>query len=350
VAIGLNAHPDATWPAPYLMDLIEGLGSSVGTEIEADVFADAGTVGRLRQPGWTPPSWVHLHDPGQARQASRVRVARLTSSLSEGPSVSAPVDVTSPGRIWADWIATGLDGRAVRALHVVLDPVWDAESAVLALSFDPSEPTDVQGCGFVTGDDVRRLADAVGAATLSLGCPPDTGSEEAMRYIADDIGQQRPGATIHSMIGRDPHGSALAALHAFLAGRRTRWVPRDRSFFAYVQPEQVQSSLAEMWPTPAPTAAEQPWAPAGDDPLPAATLPRSYQPSPEADVASYYSDAGAVPSWVAASERYVGQQLADLSRPSSAPEPSTYESAYEEGAAEALADLQAIIAKHAKLS
>jgi hypothetical protein len=269
------------------------------------------------------------------------------------PGSPAPIDFTSPGRIWADWISTGLAGRAVRALHVALDAVWDVEAPLLALSPDPSKPQDTDACAFVAADDIRRLADAVGAATLSLGSPPDVTSDAAMRMIADSIGQQRPGATIHSSIEDDPHGAALARLHGFLAGHSRGRLPRDRSLFAYLQPEQVQTSLATAWPQPPPTAQPDALPAAEDDLLPAASLPYTYtyRPAPEDSVVAYYAEASSVPSWVAASERYVGQQLADLTRSQdAAPKPPGPKSAYELGAAEGLAELQAIIAKHAKPS
>jgi hypothetical protein len=350
VAIGISAAPDAEWPAPYVRDLVGQLADYVGPDVEVDVFADAGTHARLLQLGWTPPTWAHVYTPGVAREASVARVRRLTSWSYGSPGSPAPIDFTSPGRIWADWISTGLAGRAVRAVHVALDAVWDVEAPLLALSPDPSKPQSTDACAFVVADDVQRLADAVGAATLSLGCPPDVTSEAAMRMIADSIGQQRPGATIHSSIEHDPHGAALARLHGFLAGRSRDRLPRDRSFFAYVQPEQVQTSLATAWPQPPPTT--QPDAAAAeDDLLPAASLPGTYRTAPRDDLVSYYAEASSVPSWVAASERYVGQQLADLARPQDAtPKPPGSKNAYELGAAEGLAEFQAIIAKHAKPS
>jgi hypothetical protein len=333
VAIGVDAAPDGAWAADYVADLVRQLSASVGPDLEVDVFADEGTVHRLQSGRWQPSELAHLHKPAVAREASQVRVRRVMSA-SQAPDTPPPLDITSPGRIWADWIATGLAGRAVRALHVVLDAVWDAETPLLAVSPDPSRPMDTADCVFVTGDDLRRLADNVGAATLSLGAPPERDSGTAMRVIADAIGQQRPGTTIHSDIRYDPDGAALARMHGFLAGTVTQ-VPRDRSLFAYVQPEQVRSALAE---------------PTSDDDLSAASLPSGYAPPGENDVSSVYVDAATVPTWVAASERYVGQELANLTRPPGGPEPAGYKGAYERGAAEALTELQAIVAKHARRS
>lgn len=351
VAIGVSAAPEAEWPALYVRDLVNQLAGSAGPDIEVDVFADAVTHDRLLQLNWDPPDWAHVHRPGVAREASATRVRQLMSSDYGSAGSPAPIDYTSPGRIWADWISAGLSGRAVRAVHIALDAVWDADAPLLALSPDPSNPQNTDACAFVAADDIRRLADAVGAATLSLGSPPDVTSEAAMRMIADNIGQKRPGTTIYSSIEHDPHGATLAQLHGFLAGRRTDWLPRDRSLFAYLQPEQVQTALATAWPQPPPAARSDAPQALADDLLPAASLPRTYRPAPDEDLVSYYTEASNVPSWVAASERYVGQQLADLARSQdAAPQLSESKNAYEIGAAEGLAELQAILAKHAKPS
>jgi hypothetical protein len=89
--------------------------------------------------------------------------------------------------------------------------------------------------------------------------------------------------------------------------------------------------------------------PAQDDPLPSSSLPSGYRPPEEDDdVMSEYAEAGTVPTWVAASQRYVGQQLADLARAPGTPDSTAYRVAYERGAAEGLAELQSIVAKHAK--
>jgi hypothetical protein len=113
----------------------------------------------------------------------------------------------------------------------------------------------------------------------------------------------------------------------------------------------VQTSLTTTWPQPPPTAQTDAPPAAADELLPSASLPGTYHPAPEDDLISYYAEAGNVPSWVAASERYVGQQLADLTRSQDAPpRPPGSKNVYELGAAEGLAELQAIIAKHAKPS
>lgn len=333
VAIGVDTQPGELWSADYVAGLVRELRTAVGENLEVDVFADAGTVAQLRSGNrWQPAEWARLHEPGDARDASQQRVRRVVNA-SRDPGAPVALDLASPGRIWADWIVTGLAGRAVRALHIVLDTVWDGETPMLALSPDPSKPAKTTNCNYVSGDDLRRLTDTVGAATLSLGAARNRDSGTAMRMIADAIGQRRPGTTIFSDCELDPAGAALAQMHGFLAGS-VATVPSDRSLFAYVQPEQVRSEHVEGF-TPG-------FAPGKD------RSPSGYDPQDA--VGAIYGDAAAVPGWIAASERYVGQELANLTSTAGGEEPTGAKEAYEQGAAEGLSELQAIIAKHARRS
>jgi len=348
VAIGVSAPAGSTWAAPCVAALAQELTLAVSAPVDVHVFADAGTAAQLRQlalPNW---DWLHVHKPADARPASEDRSSRRVPQFRRRDSEGRLVEPHAPGRIWADWIAAGLAGRAVRALHVVLDATWDSDRPILALTPDPSEPSDAQNCAFVTSDDVRVLADVVGAATLSFGAPPDVTSDVAMRVIADGVGQQRPGATIYTSIRLDPGGAALARMHGFLANQSAPLVPVGSSLFAYLQPEKVQTSLAEEWPQPPPASEGARPAPADEDLLPVTVLPEGYQVAPQADLSDYYASAETVPSWVATSERYIGSQLADLSRSASEPQPVGYKQAYQRGAVEALAELQQMVAKHAR--
>jgi hypothetical protein len=357
VAIAVSAPAASDWAAAYVAALVDEIAGEVRAKVDVHIFADAGTVAQLRELGLPEVrSWLHLHEPSAARRASEDRIQRQVPQFRRQGQDGRLVDPGTPGRIWADWIATGLAGRAVRALHVVLDATWDSDQPILALSPDPSEPSNAKNCAFVSADDVRLLADVLGAATLSFGSPPDATSDVAMRMIADGVGQQRPGATVYSSIRLDRLGAALAGTHRFLAstagslaGRSVpRRVPRHPSLFAYLQPQQIQASLADEWPEPPATTDLAGAASPSEDPLPSTVLPDGYQVTPETDLSDYYASTETVPTWVAASERYIGSQLANLSHSPSEPEPVGYKRAYERGAAEALAELQEIVAKHAR--
>ena len=104
-------------------------------------------------------------------------------------------------------------------------------------------------------------------------------------------------------------------------------IPRDPSLFAYLQPESVKDSLQEPWPH--------------EEPL------SSAEARPGPDLNSYYAQADVVPTWVAATERYIDSNVARLAETSTAEgEASSTRRAYKEGTEEALAELRALTARH----
>jgi hypothetical protein len=290
-----------------------------------------------------------VHDPGKAREAHDERSTRDVPQLRPQQqgfwvrSSSPP-----PGILWADWIAAGLQGRAVRALYVVADGAFDADVPLLAVSPDPNVAVGRDSCAYVPQEDVRLLADAVGAAVLSFGSPPGNPSDVATRVIADALGLQRAGTTLYSSLPLDPAGYALARAHEFMAAETSGTVPipRHPSLFAYLQPESVEGSLRESWPSAEPTDISF-GGPAEEAMLPVPEA-RPDVPPPSDALRAYYADADEVPAWLAASERYIDANLARLSTPpAAAGEATSTRQAYEDGTAEALTELRALVTKHA---
>lgn len=346
-----NIRPHSA--ASYVSSLVKRLGAAVEGEVEIDVFADAGTASALRREG-LPGPWVRLHNPEHAEELSRNRSTHMPDTRTGG--VRGRTNAGSPptGRAWADWIMAGLAGQAVRALHIVLDGTLKLDRPRLTLSPDPKKPVAGSKCVFVAGEDVQRVADAIGAATLSFGSASPNISDLAIRMIADEIGQQRSGTTIYSSIAEDPKGDALAQAYAFLADRsRELPIPRHRSLFMYAQPEQVKSALRQALPVSQGITASP-----GDEvsSLLGPVAHTGYEVL--SDLAVTYSAEASVPTWVAASDRYLSSQWAGLAKGVTAPASTAYgqgayensQGAYERGAAEALGELGQIVSRHARPS
>lgn len=329
--IAISAPPHSDWAAPYVRSLVNGWQNRVRADVEVDIFADAGTAEAL-QAGAAFDSQIRVHDPADAARASGD--AQPSRSAGVVGSVS-PVS----GQVWADWITAGLAGQAVRALHVVLDGVFDGDRPMLAVAPDPQEPSRVSSCAFVSPDAVLAIADRIGSAALSFGSPPENPTDLAVRMIADELGQLRPGATIYSSLADDPQGRALAAAHAFVVDRTGQTpIPRDRSLFAYLQPEHVEASLTGAWPDAA--------QPQTDEAVPPDLLHVS-GPASSAALESFYADSDSVPSWVASWDRYLSKQTAGLAQEASSPEPTAdVKGAYNKGAADALGELRNILDRH----
>lgn len=336
-AIAVCAPVDTRWAAPYVESLVGHLeGAGLGESLDVHLFVDAGTAAQLDTGRWP---WVTLHPPEDAATVAE-RIEGGVPRLGGGTRL-----VSGAGRRWADWIVAGLGGRAARALHVVLDAAWDGDRPVLALSGDPATPVDRTGCDFVGGHGVRNLVDVIGAATLSFGSPPDNPADTATRMIADAAGQQRHGATLYASLRDDPEGVALADALGYLGGPPLpRTVPRHPALFTYVQPEVVLGSARASspdYPEPDVLLGTSP----GDTPDP------HWYPDPPSALTEYYRTAQAVPSWVAASQRYIEAGRAELARDLSPPgEQFATKRAYEQGAGDALAEIEQLLARYVEPS
>ncbi|TPQ22491.1 hypothetical protein [Streptomyces sporangiiformans] len=362
LAIAVNAAPESVWSAPYVESFLDALHRSVRyirARIDVHVFADATTYEKLREllpraEAEGDPQ-IHLHDPSGAWQAHEERTERGVPQFRPRRGARGRAPSPQNGLVWADWIAEGLDGRAVRALHVITDAVFDGDRPLLRLSPDPGIRTGPSHCTYVTGDRVRLLADTIGASVLSFGSPPDNPGDAATRVLADGIGLQRSGPTFYSSLTLDPEGLHLAHAHAFVADPRGRTpIPRYPSLFAYLQPEHVEGPLRRPWigfdgPV-------QPWlaadaAPTDDEAMDRALMAQAPDVSPGNAVRAYYASSESVPGWVAASERYIDAQVARLVQTSSPPDvaPAAKQS-YDLGTAEALSELRDLVARHVRPS
>lgn len=322
----VSAAPGSSWAAPYIESFARHLDKLIDGPCEIDVFADNGTVSALKR----LPLYegVRVHNPSDAKVAVKTRASRVKSS--------ARVAAVS-GQLWSAWIAEGLRGQAVRAVHVVLDGAFDENRPLLTMHPDPEKPASRAGSAFVTGDEVLALADAVGADVLSFGSPPKNPTDVATRMIADGVGQKRAGTTLYSALSTDPDGRVLAEAHAAIKNRTGSWL-RNPSLFAYVQPELVENSTAP--------ARRMSVATKGLSSVDYESLAVNLEPN--ATLEGIYRDSESVPSWVASADRYLGSQVAGLVRQSDSDVPTAHiKGAYNKGAADALDMLRDIVDRNA---
>jgi hypothetical protein len=336
-AFAVDAAPESDWAAPYVRSLVNRLLGTVPARVEVDIFADANTTAALRGGAAPLPDQVRLHDPFDAGAAAR---RGFGQSWVTGSGLSEPV---SAGGRWAGWIGQGLKGRAVSALHLLLEGALDEDDPVLALSRDPTDPAPRSTAGWITPTDVLPLFDSLGAATVVFCAPDRPGSDVPVRMFADAVGQQRAATTIFSSLALDPAGDILARAEAFLADSAGEIpAPRDPSMFVYVQPEHVQDALREQVPLRPELVTA-----AGDDLGSGSEAAVQYQS--DATLAERFRYAETVPSWVASSDQYLGSQWADIFKTAQSEIPvAPARNAYDKGAAAALADLQAIVERHAR--
>lgn len=342
VAIAVNAPRGARWGANHVRRFTTALNNAFSDRpVEVDVFADAFTYELLLKD--SPNGRTRVHDPAVAREAHERRSAdsrvveygRLTSGL----QAFDPSD--DPRLLWADWITDGLAGVAVNALHVASVGSVRGDRPVLAISPDPSRVAAATSYVSIDSDDLRSIADILGAALVSIAAPESRGADVGARVMADRLGQQRPGPTIYSSLKRDPHSRALAEVHAFLAEPHSRELPSSSSWFGYIQPESIRDALVEpLLPhhTGQETSVES-W--------PGSGLGVEIQAHTERGLADKFHDADEVPAWVASSSRFLETKQADLTALFTTPgEGKASKNAYDVGASEALADIEDMLQRH----
>ena len=183
VAIAICAPRRRRWGAQHVLDLCSALHDKLLDPPQIDVFADAETAARLRSdPKCSSYTTVNLHDPSDAQAAHHYRAEKSAPRLGNQPS--------RPGLVWADWIAEGLAGKAVRALHIVADATFDGDRPLLRVAADPNVLTG--RLDLIRQDDLSVLADRVGATLLSLGSPPQLkrcrDPDDDRRHRADPSG------------------------------------------------------------------------------------------------------------------------------------------------------------------
>ncbi|MFD3775138.1 hypothetical protein [Streptomyces sp. NPDC058612] len=322
------------WAPSYVASFVNELHRAMGSEVAAHIFTDGFTSEALRR-------LLTEHDP-----AFVYPVAEFEAGGQNGPESEAPWDQSSDRLpspfLWADWIASSLRGEAVRALYVLAPAAFDGNRPVLTMGPDPQQPAEPDDSVYVTAEDLRRLADRLGASTLCLGSPMDNPCDAATRLLADALGQHRAGPTFYSDLRADPDGAALAGAHAFLSDRLTP-VPRDPSLFGHLQPRHGWSLLGEPWPDP--EGPDQSWL-TGRTSMGDSATSRELRPAfdavPDAErISVRYGWGAAVPTWVAATERFLEAKAAKLLEAASVPgETPPMKQAFDRGTARALRELR----------
>jgi hypothetical protein len=345
VAMAVNASEKARWGAKHVRDFTKALREVFGSRVEVDVFADAHTHKLLLSEPGPSDSMIRVHDPGEARPAHERRSSESQSRpqgrRTSGVRIFEPID--DPRLLWADWIISGLAGRAVSALHIASPGVASIDRPRLAISPDPSRSVGVASCTYIETADLRTLADALGASLVSLAAPESRGADVGARMVADNLGQLRPGPTIYSSLRRDPGCRALAEAHAFVAHPQDAELPSHPSWFGYIQPESIQGVLAEPL-LPHHTGQEASLAA-----VPERSLGIGVRSTidPDGTLASTYRYADEVPTWVASSSRFLEAQHADLGNLLATPGAGkASKQAYDRGTSKALTDIESLLQRH----
>jgi hypothetical protein len=330
----VSADRGERWGAQHVRSLVEAL-ASFPVPVVLHVFADAGTYRQLRSvTGSTGALTAVVHDPGTVR-GPHGKVARTRRTDTSHA-------YRTPAQTWADWVVSGLGGQAAEVLHLASTAAVDGAIPLLTMAASPDAPSDPSSCGFASEDQIELLADAVGAPTLTLVSPPRNPSDVATRLLADTAGGRRPGPTVYCDLDGEGDGPAerpLVGVYALLArpdpGRSA--LPTDPRLFAYLQPADIQALLAD----PLSDHVHALGPDVGYDSASGVLAELASGAYPGTEPAGDGAD-----QWIASSARFVDSQVANLLATSPGDTPGSLSSSYDAGTAEAVRDLNALLAEY----
>jgi len=236
-----------------------------------------------------------------------------------------------PGRIenpWLLWIRDALEGRSIDIAHFICHGFLSRDRGALAFSETPLRNEDRNMARFVGAAELTAFLTQTGAWSAAFSSPEQNYSQMGLRQIADAIAQMRPGPVIHHEIPLDFDGEALAGIYRFLFGPPPQPPPASPALFTYCHPSRVTGkpkarTLARV--------AFQRIVDAAND-VPSHPLLKKIFKADEN-----------VPSWIAASQRFIEQQNLDLLKRSSETGAKAGKSI--EGMRQTLKQIQDVIAK-----
>lgn len=202
---------------------------------------------------------------------------------------------------WLRWIRDRLSGRAVDAVHFI------AHGANLGMHGALLTPSSTQkGAHEVLLEAVQLepFITQTGALVVGFTRPFENWSDYGLRLVADDIGAHRAGPVVlHDPEIGDP--SDLAACYHFLADAKPGSPPMSPGLQLYAQPRQVRAADLS-------SDGVYHWTTDENDDWFTESNGKTYEevPSPVQDL----FDRKVTPRWVAAAQRYLEQQEAQLMR------------------------------------
>jgi hypothetical protein len=258
--------------AGHLVEMVDRIQQAVPRRTTIHVFVDRSVYEQL------PVSWqdragpVRLYPP---KEAERYVVPDSDSRVTDpGGRLESP---------WLLWMRDALGKRSVDVVHFLCHGYLSRDRGALAFAQSPLKNEDQSMARFVGAPELTTFLTQVGAWSTGFTSPENNYSEMGLRLLADNLAQSRPGPVLHHEVTRDPEFIALAAAYRFLYSRSPEPPPRSPALLLYCQPSYVapEQPLTRGLPTKAAFEA----------------------PMTEAVFAAEEN----VPSWVAATERYVEQ-------------------------------------------
>lgn len=273
-----------------LTEMIPGILAAVPRRTTIHLFTDAewhpSLEHRLKEMGLLEGP-VELHDP---QEAGPYAAPEATLQVRDRPGA-----IENP---WLLWIRDALKGQSIDIAHFICHGFLSRDRGALAFSETPLRNEDRRMARFVGAAELTAFLTQTGAWSVAFSSPENNYSEMGLRQLADAIAQLRPGPVVHHEITGDSGGAALAGVYRFLFGPAPQEPPASPALFTYCHPSRVTGKPKAR--TLFSRAAFQRIVNSAENVPSHPLLKKIFQKDEN------------VPSWIAASQRFIEQQNLDL--------------------------------------
>ena len=233
---------------------------------------------------------VHVFTTRDVRAALREALPAANFTIHEA-GFGSPRTRTAPrGRrnSWLDWVRNAVFGMTIDAVHFV------AQGRMLGLEGALLLPNTAKDCSEyaepVQVAELRAFLTDVGAIVAGFSAPTPNWSPGGLLKLVDELGAIRAGPVVLHDGGTPYAGQVLTEVYSLLSTPEPGRPPSDPDLVLFAQPRQIETTRPENAPD-----------------LRSAVL------RPSAAVEERLRDAE-TPQWVAAAERFIAEQEAELIR------------------------------------
>jgi hypothetical protein len=309
--------PVESWLVTFIHSLLE---AKLREQVTIHVFTDAHIFHSLQntlgnQPATADGGKVQLYNPEEAP------IDKITQPL-EGSTGDLP-SLENP---WLLWIVDTLRGRSVDAVHFLCHGYLATDQGALAIQSSPVPNSNEEQTLFVGPQQLTNFALDLGAWSIGFSSPPNNYSGSGTRLLADQLARLRTGPVLLHEIMEDPSSLTLVRTYRFLCNEEQDALPSSPAIALYCHPSRIQQ-------TTNPT-----------DEIDQESLMTRYTLA-KGKTLKHIQSKNNTPAWIASSQRYLEQSVADLLNAEA--DPST-PSAAQEGTKEALSFLSELLERHAK--
>ncbi len=266
----------------HLLRIADRILEAVPRRTTLHVFTDRDIHDQLRQE-WENRgllgNQVRLHSPESAEPyAIPDPSSRITDP---GGRLQSP---------WLLWMRDSLGGRSVDVVHFLCHGYLSRDRGALQLAESPLVNQDRSMSRLVGSNELNVFLTQIGAWSVTFSSPEYNYSEMGLRELADSLSQTRPGPVLRHDVPLDVNADALAAAYRFLYSRNREAPPSSPALALYCQPSQV---------------AEKPM-------VSVRGIPSAEAFGTSKALESVFETEENVPSWVAATERFIEQKTLQL--------------------------------------